>query len=117
MEIRKEELFIAEELTNMLIKFEDKINKQLDKKYKYEVEIKLLEIKLKKAIEKDTPEGINESEITHIKGRIANTKTLLNIVDDSIDKIKKIRAERLAEEMVENFNYKKFENVEEEKDE
>lgn len=115
MKIGKEQLFIAEELTDMLIKFEDKINKQLEKKYKYEVEIKLLEIKLEKAIEKDKSEKIDEGEITHIRARIANTNTLLNIVDDSIDKIKKIRAERLAEEMAENTDFKKVENMEEAK--
>lgn len=100
MKIGKNELFSTEELTNMLTKFEDKINKQLGKKYKYEAEIRLLEVKLEKAIEKDMPEGNNKVEIIYIKTRIANTKTLLNIVDDSIDKIKKIRAERLAEENI-----------------
>lgn len=99
MKIGTKELFSTEELKNVLTKFENKINKQLEKKSKYEEEIKTLQSKLEKAVEKDILEGNNEVEITRITACIANTKTLLNIVDDSINNIKKIREERLTEEL------------------
>ncbi|AGK98780.1 hypothetical protein [Clostridium pasteurianum] len=99
MKIGTKELFSTVELKNILTKFQNKINKQLEKKSKYEEEIKTLQNKLEKAIEKNILEGNNEVEITRITARITNTKILLNIVDDSINNIKKVRAERLAEEL------------------
>lgn len=98
MEIREKELFSTEEVTDLSTMFENKLNKQLERKCKYEAMIKLLEVKLKNAIEKNELEENSDVDIKDITAQITNNKILLQIVNDSIYKIKKIREERLAEE-------------------
>jgi hypothetical protein len=97
MRIGKKKIYNIDEVVKVIGKFDEKINKQMEKATRYEAEIESLTQRLNEAIEKDIMEGDNEAVITDLGARIANTHTLLDISLESIDRIKTLRAERLKE--------------------